>query len=69
MWASIILACSIEWDTCKNLAHPSVYLSLDACLESLADGLMASEANGWTVINYTCLDWNTKDLQINADPT
>ena len=69
MWAAIIVACSIEYDTCKNLANPAVYIRLDACLDSLAEGIVAAEKEGWTIINYTCLDWQTKDLQINLDPT
>jgi len=66
MWAAIVLACSIEFDTCKNLANPDVYLTLDACLESLSEGIIAAETNGWTIINYTCLDWKTKDLDISV---
>lgn len=66
MWAAIILACSLELDTCKNLANPIVYLTLDACLDSLGEGIVAAETNGWTIINYTCLDWKTKDLEISV---
>ena len=66
MWAAIILACSLELDTCKNLANPAVYIRLDACLDSLAEGIVAAETEGWTIINYTCLDWKTKDLEIST---
>tara|TARA_B100001063_G_scaffold59582_1_gene53804 strand:- start:95 stop:304 length:210 start_codon:yes stop_codon:yes gene_type:complete len=67
MWAAIVLACSVEFDTCKNLANPDVYTSLDVCLNSLAEGFQAAEGNGWTVMNYTCLDWKTKDLKIDMN--
>tara|TARA_Y100000015_G_C2363304_1_gene76301 strand:- start:276 stop:476 length:201 start_codon:yes stop_codon:yes gene_type:complete len=66
MWAAIILACSLELDTCKNLANPVVYIRLDACLDSLAEGIVAAETEGWTIINYTCLDWKTKNLEIST---
>ena len=66
MWAAIILACSLELDTCKNLANPVVYIQLNACLDSLAEGIVAAETEGWTIINYTCLDWKTKDLEIST---
>lgn len=67
MYSAILLLCSLEMNQCKTIVNPGLYDNLNLCLQSLALGYAASEEAGWTVMNYTCLDWETKEFKINPD--
>lgn len=67
MYSAILLLCSLEMNQCKTIADPGLYDNLNLCLQSLALGYAAAEEAGWTVMNYTCLDWETKEFKINPD--
>ena len=42
----------------------TVYIDQGQCLESLALGIMTAEESGWTVLNYTCINWEKPQLEI-----
>ena len=67
MYSAILLLCSLEMNQCKTIVNPGLYGDLNLCLQSLALGFTAAEEAGWTVMNYTCLNWETKELKINPD--
>jgi hypothetical protein len=66
IFSAIILGCIIETQTptCQVMAFPSPLPTIDVCLESLSAGMRLAESNGWTVVGYTCYNWNDgRDLK------
>lgn len=64
MISTILLVCSLETNVCKTLANATVVATVEECLSSLEIGIGLAEEQGWTVVNYTCLDWS-KGTKIN----
>ena len=64
MYTALVLMCSVEMQTCRGIANTTVYVDQGQCLESLALGIMTAEESGWTVLNYTCINWEKPQLEI-----
>jgi len=61
MFTALILGCSLETESCRVMAFPAPIPTLELCLESLSIGYTKAEQNGWTVLEYTCYHWDTKE--------
>jgi len=66
LFTALLLVCNLQTTIpdCKGMANPVLYDNLDVCLESVAEGIGAFEANGFKVIRYQCYEWTTdRDLK------
>ena len=67
MFSAILILCSLELNTCQTVSNPALFANMNVCLQALALGFNAAEENGLTIVDYTCIDWETKDPKINTD--
>ena len=46
---------------CTTVASPEILYTTEECLTSLSFGMVEAESLGWTVIDYTCYNWDTQE--------
>ena len=66
LFTALLLVCNPNTvvPDCKGMANPALYDNLEICLSSVAEGIVAFEANGFKVIHYQCYEWTTdRDLK------
>ena len=66
LFTALLLVCNTDTvvPDCKGMANPTLYANLEICLSSVAEGIVAFERNGFTVVHYQCYEWTTnRDLK------
>ena len=53
LFTALLLVCNPDTvvPDCKGMANPTLYANLEICLSSVADGIVAFERNGFTVVH------------------
>ena len=64
LFTAMIMFCNVLTADCKAVANPSLYATLEVCLNSVAEGIQSTESMGpFKVVAYQCYEWSTqKDL-------
>lgn len=45
---------------CFSVTAPQILYTTEECLISLSNGIAEFEFLGWTVVGYTCYNWDTQ---------
>jgi hypothetical protein len=45
---------------CTSVTSPEILYTTEECLISLSNGTTEAEFLGWTVVGYTCYNWDTQ---------